>query len=203
MHYTLKEISTDDLIFVKAIGKGGAARKSALKLLYSNVNLQQKVRKWILSNSGTLEDAEDVLHDGVLVLDRNIRNNKFRMEGSIEQYLTSICRFLWLSRLRKQAQQKSLEKPQVASLNQEDNPELILIRLEKKQHLESLLSKMDGRCLKILTMWKQSYSMKEIAKVVGLSSPALAKKYRYRCTQKMMRLLQEDTALYNALKALK
>jgi hypothetical protein len=51
-----------------------------------------------------------------------------------------------------------------------------------------------------LTLWKLSYSMAEIAATLHLSSPELAKKYRFRCMQKLLAELDNHPQLLNALK---
>jgi len=53
---------------------------------------------------------------------------------------------------------------------------------------------------RILTMWKLSYTMSEIATEMKLSSPEMAKKYRYRCMNKLMVTLDQHPQLLIALK---
>jgi len=186
-----------------AIINGGSARKKALHEIYSNPLLHQQVRKWVLSNSGNLDDAKDILHDGMIILDRNIRNDKFILQGTIHHYLISICRLSWMNRMRKQGRTTYKEIPTPAQTSDKGDPEISLMDQEKKKLLDQLLAKMDGQCLKILTLWIQAFSMQEIADRVGLSNANMAKKYRYRCTQKMLRFLREDASLFQVLNEIK
>ena len=186
-----------------AITKGGSARKKALHEIYSTPLLHQQITMWVKSNSGNVEDAKDILHDGMIVLDRNIRNHKFILQGSLDHYLISICRLLWMNRMRKQRRTSYKETIMPAETVDNDDPEISLLDQEKKELLDQLLAKMDPQCLKILTLWIQACSMQDIADQVGLSSAKIAKKYRYRCTKKMMGFLREDASLFQVLNEIK
>lgn len=56
------------------------------------------IKKYILSNNGTIEDAEDVFHDSIIVLIHNLRNN-VKITSELSTYLYSIAKNLWLRRL--------------------------------------------------------------------------------------------------------
>ena len=79
-------------------------------------------------------------------------------------------------------------------------PEITLFAEEKKDMLRDILNLLDDSCRSILTLWKQSYSMQEIAEKLNLSSAQLAKKYKYRCIKKLMKVLENKPQLLKALK---
>ena len=199
----MKGRSWQDKDIVNSIRKGGQARKDALHRIYSNTQLRHEIVGLVISKKGTRQDGEDILHDGMIVLDRSIRQGKFMMTGTIKKYLVSICHFLWQNRMRKMARIDLRDQVVEDKNTADDRPDESLISQQKMDLLEQLLDKMDAQCIKILSLWKQAYSMREIANLVGLSSPSIAKKYRYRCKQKMIRLLEEDPQLLAALKEVK
>ena len=197
----MSDLTTKDRDHLIAIVHGGHERRKALQEIYENSELHQRAKEIILANSGSIQDSIDVIHDAIIVLDRNIRQQKFRMEGPILHYLISICRLLWMNRMRKKIRSQRSDIPN--SVTSEVDPEKLLFDKEQKKNLDLLLSRMDEKCLKILTLWKQSYSMEEIAGAMQLSSARLARKYRYRCAQKMLNLLEEDQDLFELLRELR
>ena len=85
-----------DEIFISNMKAGGALRDESIEFLYRNTELRQKIFGYLKRLGSTNEDIQDIYHDGFVVLDKNIRNEKFRGESSIEGYFFSICKFLCL-----------------------------------------------------------------------------------------------------------
>ncbi len=159
------------------------SRKKAIECIYQRDTLKSRVASYVIKHGGQKTDVLDIFHDGIVVLDRNIRTGKFRSESSIEGYLYSICRFLWNNQKRKQnkiVHETSHAKTETLT------PEISLIDTEKKTILRQALALLDDSCRLILKLWKLSYTMEEIAGQLSLSSARMAKKYRYRCMKKLM-----------------
>lgn len=188
-----------DTELYNAIRSGGTARRKAIAELYGLKELKMKVANYVARRGGSRDDGLDIFHEGIIALDRNIRNDKFRSETSIEGYLYSICRFAWNNEWRKRSKQVSREIQDYEVPPDEETPEVVVFSAEKKALLTSALQLLDESCLEILKMWKLSYSMEEIAQARNLSSPAMAKKYRYRCMQKLIKKLKDQPELLKAL----
>lgn len=58
------------------------------------------VLKYVLRNSGSREDAEDLLQDGILVVLQRMQQPEFELRVPPHAYLFAVCRNLWLKRLR-------------------------------------------------------------------------------------------------------
>ena len=82
----------------------------------------------------------------------------------------------------------------------DDQSDHLLHSQEQKRYLKQVLDLLDDQCRKILTLWKASYSMEEIAKECSLSNKEMAKKYRYRCMKKLMDKLSQNNQLLEALR---
>lgn len=172
-----------DTQILSMITKDPDSRKKAIEYIYLLDNLKAKVASYVVKHGGQQTDVLDVFHDGIVVLDRNIRSGKFRSQSSIEGYLYSICRFLWNNQKRKQ--KKIIREPTHDNIDL-FTPEISLFDTEKKSTLRQALELLDDSCRLILKLWKLSYSMEEIADHLSLSSARMAKKYRYRCMKKLM-----------------
>jgi RNA polymerase sigma factor (sigma-70 family) len=181
----------NDAAIVQAIKSGGAQRQRAIRFLYKvNQDTLQKVVAYVRNNSGNEQDGQDMFHEGIIVMDRNIREGKFRGESSLAGYLYSICRFLWMNQVRKQGRTDLRDDNSTMDQPEMENPESLSVQEEKKKVLNNVLQQLGDRCQKILELWKLSYSMQEIAEKMGFSSAAMATKNKYKCHKKLMDFLK-------------
>jgi RNA polymerase sigma factor (sigma-70 family) len=191
----------NDEAIVLAIKSGGAKRQRAIRFLYkTNQDTLKKVVAYVRNNSGNEQDGQDMFHEGIIVLDRNVREDKFRGESSIAGYLYSICRFLWMNQIRKQGKTDLRDDNLTMDQPEIENPESLSVNDEKKKVLANVLSQLGDRCKKILELWKLSYSMQEIADQMGFSSAAMATKNKYQCHKKLMNFLKAHPQIMEFLR---
>lgn len=186
----MKAFTDQELVI--AIKKGGTGRQQAIHFVYSKADLRRKVVHFVRNNQGNEEDGHDMFHEGIIVLDRNIREEKFRAESSVEGYLYSICRFLWQNQRRKKARIELKDDPMQMDQIETENPEVQYLTDEKKNLLSRALDQLGERCKRILELWQLSYSMEEIATEMEFSSAQMARKNKYRCQQSLMKFLKEQ-----------
>ncbi|PHN03998.1 RNA polymerase subunit sigma-70 [Flavilitoribacter nigricans DSM 23189 = NBRC 102662] len=189
-HLCMKVYTDQEL--VAAIKKGGSGRQEAIRFIYNKGDLRRKVVHFVRNNQGNDADGNDMFHEGIIVLDRNIREDKFRAESSIEGYLYSICRFLWQNQRRKKARVDLKEDATQMDQIETSTPELQLLSDEKKNLLHRALEQLGERCKRILELWQLSYSMEEIATEMDFSSAQMARKNKYRCQQSLLKFFKDQ-----------
>lgn len=194
----MKSIAENELI--SAINAGGTQRQRALRQIYKDQALKGKVVRYVQNNSGNFQDGQDIYQEGIIVLDRNIREDKFRGETSLQGYLYSICRFLWMNQIRKKAKVDLTDDHTKMDDVETHTPEISMIDDERKSVLQKVVSQLGERCQKILELWKLSYSMDEIAQKLGFSSAAMARKNKYRCHKSLLGFLEKNPDLMEQLK---
>lgn len=178
----MKSVQNDDENTIADIVAGGSRRTKALQLIYQNRALRDMVNAFVRNNKGNETDAQDVFHDAMIILDQNVRNGKFRGEAPLNGYMYSICRFVWMNRMRKQSHTVLPETmPPDEGAEPADAADMRLLDEERRDVLGQLLNTIGERCRKILELWKLSYSMEEIAEQLGFSSADMARKAKYRC----------------------
>lgn len=183
-----------------AIASGSEARNRAIETIYNWHEMKEKVTTYVQRHGGNRSDGLDIFHDGIVALDKNIRSGKYRAESNLQGYFYTICRFIWNNEWRRRMKLTSGEVQEFHLEPDDITPEVLLYSQEETILLRKVLQLLDESCKKILTMWKLSYSMVEIATELNLSSPELAKKYRFRCMQKLLGELDQHPHLLNALK---
>lgn len=183
-----------------AIQAGGSQRQRAIAQIYSDRQLKNKVVSFVRNNSGIEQDGVDMFHEGIIVLDRNIRNGKFREEGSIKGYLFSTCKLLWMNQIRKNTRVSYTDDAFKLDETVHETPESLSLRKEQATVLRKLLATLGEKCQKVLELWKLSYSMEEIAERVGLQNATIARKQKYRCYQSLLQKIEGNAALKSFLK---
>ncbi len=172
--------NSDILIALKQVG---SVREKTLEQIYKDEKLRKTVAAHVLHNGGTPQDAEDVFQDTLVLFDRQIRDDKFQGQSSWATYFVGIAKWRWVS-LRRKFGRDSFE----LKIEYHDSPvesvEARVIEGEKRTVIDAVLSQIGTRCQQVLTYYKLSYSMEEIAELMNLSSPEMAKKVAYECRKK-------------------
>lgn len=185
---------------VAAIKSGTRARKEALKALYSSKKLRNIIFHFIRNNNGSEEEAWDIFHDGIIVLDRKVRQGELGEETCVEKYLFGICRLLWFNNLRKKAKVNLTNEAHILDRECLESPDVLYQESEKKAVLQKLLHKLSDQQRQILNLWSKSYTMEEIAEKQNLSSPQLARKYKYRGQKALQNMVVEEPEWAEELK---
>ena len=173
-------------------------------------NRDPEIYRMILQESGSycinqlmrktncsVEDAEDVLMDAILIFRDNIVSGKIKELKSIKAYIFSICWNNWRA-AHRQKQRLSLAKEKFAAsfYAPEQSAEARIVALEdaqkqmkdkeKQAKLSQKALKMLGdKCQKILKYYyKEEKSMAEIATILGYANAKTMKNVKARCYKK-------------------
>jgi RNA polymerase sigma factor (sigma-70 family) len=194
--------SLETMDLAAAIRSGGLNREQALSSLYNVTGLFFKIKQMVTNHGGNEEDARDVFHEGIITLDRKIRHNEYEDRGTIESYLFGVCRFIWSNQQRKNKRVELKEDFTPYDQSTGENPLDTMLNNEGQNLVATLFSQLGENCSKILSFWKLSYSMNEIAEEMGLPSGDNARKHKFRCYQKLLGLIDNSPELAANLKNL-
>ena len=176
----------------KMIKSGEPAREKALHQIYTDSKIREKLIAMITYNNGNQHDGEDMYQEAIIVLDKNIREGRYRIEGNLQSYLFAIGKFLWMNQLRKKKPTLKDTFTDSEMTGDSIEPDHILLDEERKLRLQGLLSRLGARCQEILSLWQLSFSMEEIATKLGLNDPSTARKAKYDCQQQLIKLIQKS-----------
>ena len=90
----MKNISS---VVIESIRNGD--NNKALEYLYKDP--LRKIRKFILTNSGTLDDADDVFQDAIVVLFHYVKTGKYKEEYDLDGFLFRVAKNAWIDLARK------------------------------------------------------------------------------------------------------
>lgn len=180
-----------DSAIIEALKSGeGARQEYAFRYLYRNYF--GLIESLIVSNTGHQEDAADIFHDGLIVLFNRIKKGDFQLKSTIKTYLYSICRNLWLMKLRRGKRETSLEDQHERMHIQEDHFKT-LERNERKDLIVKLLKEINEDCRKILELFYfRKMKMNDIRSVLSMASEQVAKNKKSRCMKAIRVKVQEN-----------
>lgn len=148
------------------------------------------IQNYILRNSGSQEDAEEVLQDALVALFINSRKAGFKLTAKLDTYLYSIARNIWYKKLRKRSREPQfkivdlLEIKGSYQLGEQDKT--------GESPLFNMIKKMSSRCSEILTMiYLREMGIKEIQEALGYQSEQAVRNKKSNCLGKLRAEYQE------------
>lgn len=183
-------------IIIECIRTG--KNNEALKYLYQDP--LRKIRKFILMNSGTLDDADDVFQDAVIVLFQYVRNGKYNEEYDLDGFLFRVAKNAWIDIARKK---QKIIKAEFTGFDIGDGSDQLrdMIKDEQLTAFQTLFDKLEDNCKKILSyVIFDKKNMKEISMLMGMKDEKVAKNQHYRCKKYFTKLVSENKETLNLLR---
>lgn len=142
---------------------------------------ERMIRKYVLENNGTTDDAEDLLQDALVVLWQNARKPDFELDAKISTYLFAVVRNQWLKVLEK----RKRENTSIESIGEVPTDTVHMDRLDLKI-VRDYLNDMGDLCRKILLMYYfDGFDMQTIADANQLANTNTAKSKKYQCLKEL------------------
>jgi RNA polymerase sigma factor (sigma-70 family) len=176
---------TSDAKILDLIRKGDD--EALVKLYETN---RKPIASYISRNSGTMEDAQDVLQESLVILWERIRTGKFEYKAQLSTFIYATAKNLWWQRLR---QKKHLSSTEIdPEEHEEQDPSVLdsLIATEQAAMVRDALETLGEQCRKLLLLfyWEEQ-SMEEIATRLGFANADTAKAKKYQCKKALERTL--------------
>jgi RNA polymerase sigma factor (sigma-70 family) len=143
------------------------------------------VRQFVLRNSGTVDDAQDVFQEAVTILWLNVKEGRIPPGTDLDPggYLFRVARNKWLDTLRSAAHKhlRVVADEQVLGAAAEEGPELE----ERLQRLRTVYAKLDERCREVLDrFYHERKDLATIAAILGVEEESI-RTMKYRCMMKL------------------
>ncbi len=155
------------------------------------------VEKFIVKNSGTIDDAKDIFQDTLIVLIEKLRADNFELTASLKTYIIAISKNLWFKKLRYKSYYLQTEFSE--KLSATFNSEISSAIKEEKSYWEKLqtyLSKITAHCNHLLqSMFFKNKNIEDIQKEYGYSSRHNAQNQKHKCIQQIRKVKEQDEKL--------
>jgi RNA polymerase sigma factor (sigma-70 family) len=177
---------TTDAKVLDLIRKGD---EEALVILYESN--RRPVSEYVSRNRGTVDDAEDMLQEALVVLWERVRSGRFEYKARLSTFIYATVKNLWFQRLRKQGRE------QTGNLDPDHHPDFTpsvlesLIATERAEMVRDALQRIGEQCRKLLLLfyWEE-LPMEEIAVQLGFANADTAKAKKYQCKKELERILR-------------
>ncbi|MEM9337649.1 MAG: sigma-70 family RNA polymerase sigma factor [Bacteroidota bacterium] len=159
------------------------SRNEAVSYLYEEY--LGTVKKYVLANSGNMQDVEDIFQDGLVSLYANLVAKRFQQKSSLGTYFISICKNLWLMHIRK-TKSNALSSEGLISTHDE------VVSFIKTELIHEIMKELKEDCYVILhDFYFKRKNLSEIQRIRSISSKQVLKNKKGRCLRYLSRILEK------------
>jgi RNA polymerase sigma factor (sigma-70 family) len=149
---------------------------------------------FVMNNSGSRQDAEDIFQEVVMDFIEAIQKNKFRGESSVGTFLYSLNKYAWLNELKRKgrAMQREIKFDRDQDREEMDVGHLVSHR-EARAQVMMIVARLGDDCKKILVMfYYENLSMKEIVEKTKYGTEQVVRNKKYKCLKQLEQMLNES-----------
>jgi len=152
------------------------------------------VSHFVLQNSGSEDDAQDVYQEGVMVFYEKVRDGSLELSCQIKTYLYAVCRRLWLKRLTSKSRfgVRLLDEQEHGSLLNTGAEEDLLIAEEQDRQfttMDEALTHLGEPCRSLIEgFYLLDKSMQDLTAEFGYTNADSAKNQKYKCLVRLKKL---------------
>lgn len=184
----LTKWSDEELI--KAFARRGALRESATTQIMTDFihYVPTVAKKTGLDKNAAL----DAFTDAIMDLVDQVADGRFKGESKLSSYFYKIFYFKCIDLFRKNSTNKvDYQKELPEQTDKELSTARVMEIKEEMTDLERYLKLIGTPCRQILIDWGYwGYNMVEIAAIIGLKNSKQAKDRKYKCLQKLRKVMQ-------------
>lgn len=165
-----------------------------------NTHLLPKIRKYILSNRGAMDDVKDVFQEIVFMIYRKVKMENFEPQGDLVNYMFVSAKNAWVGRATKSQRNndienyaETMESDEKSSLNQ-------MMSDERNNAAIEILQTLGTQCRELLNLRiYEEMDLPEIATQLGMTNTDVVKSTIYRCKKKLKDKIIKNKGFMNLL----
>ena len=151
---------------------------------------RRPVVSYVMKNSGTSDDGDDVLQEAVVVLWEKVRSGNFQYESKLSTFIMGTAKNIWLRRLARRRKEVPEGRSVEDARSLDPSPLEELIESDRARLVRDSLEKLGDPCKKLLLLfyWEEC-SLEEIAAKMGFANAETVKSKKYQCKKALERIL--------------
>lgn len=151
------------------------------------------IHHFIVTNSGTPDDAKDIFQESIIVIYRKVKEQEhFLLNSSFKTFIYSIARNLWLKNLRVMRYEGQKIQDQQSFIELKEEPFKVSNDDLKMSLYQKYFKQLPEDCQNILSLTVRDIPQKEIAEAMNFKSENYVKKRKHDCKQKLIEMIKLD-----------
>ncbi len=152
-----------------------------------------RVEAIIAKMGGSKDEAWEIFQESLIVIMTKVQKPEFKLTSSFYTYLVSVCKFKWFNESKKKYK-KELTIDGYDTLSVEGDILDDIHQVERYRLYKQKLGLLDETCRRILELFFNQNSLKEITEKLKLTSENAVKQRKYQCQKKLIAMIQSDPA---------
>jgi RNA polymerase sigma factor (sigma-70 family) len=179
----------------------GKPPDAAIRQLY--LSYFETASGFVRQNNGSRQDAEDIFQEVVINFIELVQRQRFRGETSINNFLYSITRHIWLNELKRKGRaRRREEKYEREKDHTEHELSVWLGDQEVKAQLMQIIESLGETCKKVLvSFYYEGLSMREILGKLNYQNEQVLRNKKYKCMLQLEQLLTGNSKMIEYFKS--
>lgn len=169
----------------------GIQRRDDVILRYTYDQYYPMIRFFIIRNSGTESDAQDIFQEAMIAIFIRIRKKELNLTCSFKTFIYSVCRHKWLQHLDRNRQFNRLHDLENHVVLEEKEIYEDELQLRKRLYQRHFLN-LSESCREILSLFLQKVPFEEVARKMGYKNRQYAIKRKYECVRSLYTRIMND-----------
>lgn len=177
-------VSSDEEIIQALRNNDNSVLNVLYKLYFGSIN------HFIITNSGSEDDAKDIFQEAVIVFYQNIKDQNFELNCKIKTYLYSVSRLMWLKRIKKASAVVGKITDFEGFISIDDSEAALMEEREMQfSKMSAALAELGEPCKTLIEdFYVKQLSMSQISEKFGYTNADNAKTQKYKCLMRLKKL---------------
>lgn len=177
-------VSSDEEIIQALRNNDDRVLNVLYKLYFGSIN------HFILTNSGSEDDAKDIFQEAIIVFYQNIKDQNFELNCKIKTYLYSVSRLMWLKRIKKASAVVGKITDFEGFISIDDSEAALMEEREMQfSKMSAALTELGEPCKTLIEdFYVKQLSMSQISEKFGYTNADNAKTQKYKCLMRLKKL---------------
>lgn len=150
------------------------------------------IKQYVINNSGCNSDANDVLQEAIIVLFRKVKEDNFKLTSSLNTFIYSIGKLIWLKELERRRIKGSISV-KLDIIDEDNSIHSIIEKNDRLRLYREKFEELGEDCKKVLRLFYLGTSISQITKFMHYSSSEYTKKKKYICKNTLISKIKKTT----------
>ena len=177
-----------DQVFIDGLGSNNS---EIIKQIYKNY--VPKIKNFIKNNSGTIDQADDVVQEVLIALYQQIKTKGLQLTCPFDAFFFLLCKRRWLNELKKKSNKTVTISDETLSVTEALQQQLTQCEQfdEKQELFDAMFAKLGVKCQELLKLSFVTKTLEEVAEKLNVTYGYVRKK-KSICTSELTTLIQQS-----------